>query len=143
MNLPEISLRYQKDKKTQLTNSSTNTQTNTINNNVFVTTPSAEKAPSPALQLSAEEENVNNTQTLTRNLSLEKIKTPENVRNFKDVFTSILISYFKNDMILINNLLEISSKIVFKIDDLKQILATLLETDVTKINVEYEDMFKS
>jgi hypothetical protein len=80
---------------------------------------------------------------MSRDTSLDTVQTPDNVKNFKDLFTRTLIGYFKNDIFLINNLLEISDKIVFKLDDLKQILAALIEVDVSKINIEYEDMFKS
>jgi hypothetical protein len=46
-------------------------------------------------------------------------------------------------MILLNNLLEVSDKIVFKIDDLKILIGLLLEISATKITIEYEDVIKS
>jgi hypothetical protein len=70
-------------------------------------------------------------------------RSPDNIRRFKDQFTAFLIEYFKNDMILLNNLLEVSDKIVLKIDDLKTLIGILLEIEPAGISVEYEDMMKT
>jgi hypothetical protein len=59
---------------------------------------------------------------------------------FKDAFLDILIGYFKNNIILINNLVELSEKIVMKTDDLHTLIAILLEIDKDKVNIEIDEI---
>jgi hypothetical protein len=44
---------------------------------------------------------------------LEK-QDPSVINQFKEVLMNILISYFKNNIVLLNNLVEISEKIIIK-----------------------------
>jgi hypothetical protein len=78
--------------------------------------------------------------------NLHSIKSPamaDNVLRFKDQFTAYLIEYFKSDFILLNNLLEVSDKIVFKMDDLKTLISILLEIEPSAIVIDYEDFLKN
>jgi hypothetical protein len=50
--------------------------------------------------------------------------SPTNIREFKDALTGILISYFKSNIVLINNLVEPSDKIIMKIDDLQLLISS-------------------
>jgi hypothetical protein len=56
------------------------------------------------------------------------IQTPEIIKTFKEYLLLILIEYFKNEMILLNNIIELSKCIVLKDDDLKNLI-TILVTD--------------
>jgi hypothetical protein len=140
MSFPNLSLKYKKEESTNTSNTSTNTNTNsnTINNVINLrdeiitskdfSTPAVESIKSP-------KEN-----------SLEILKSQisgENVKKFKDLFIGFMIEYFKSEIILLNNVLEISSKIVMKAKDLKMLIAVLLEVDESKVNIETEDVIKS
>jgi hypothetical protein len=57
---------------------------------------------------------------------LEK-QDPSVINQFKETFMNILISYFKNNIMLLNNLVEISEKIIMKKEDLKLLISILLE----------------
>jgi hypothetical protein len=142
MTLPDISLTLHTEKKTSLQNTSSNTNTNTINNNIILE-PKAVNITDTVADTTADQ-NPSGAK-INKSVSMDSlaIKSPDNIRRFKDQFTAFLIEYFKNDMILLNNLLEVSDKIVFKIDDLKILIGILLEIDVSKIDIEYEDMIKS
>jgi hypothetical protein len=132
--LPNIVLKLNTEKK--LTNTNTNTNTNTINNTIILDT---EKT---TLTKSTSSENL----AKSSSLAISSVKSPaviDNVSKFKDQFTAYLIEYFKNDMVLLNNVLEVSDKIVFKMDDLKVLISTLLEIETSAIQVEYEDMIKT
>jgi hypothetical protein len=76
---------------------------------------------------------------------IEKSQTPEIIKIFKEYFLVTLIDYFKNDIILLNNLLEISKHIVFKEEDIIKLISILVtDNDVSRIKIDYElpDQFK-
>jgi hypothetical protein len=53
---------------------------------------------------------------------------------------AVLISYFKNNVVLLNNLIEISDKIITKIDDLPLLIALLLSISKSDVQVEVEEI---
>jgi hypothetical protein len=57
---------------------------------------------------------------------IEKSRTPEIIKIFKKYLLLTLIDYFKNDLILLNNLLEISKHIVFKEEDIIKLISILV-----------------
>jgi hypothetical protein len=145
MSFPNLSLKYKKEESTNTSNTSTNTNTNsnTINNVINLTGENKRDEiiipkdfSTPAFEiLKSPKEN-----------SLEVLKSqisPENVKKFKDLFIGFTIEYFKSEIILLNNVLEISSKIVMKAKDLKTLIAVLLEVDESKVNIETEDVIKN
>jgi hypothetical protein len=70
---------------------------------------------------------------------IERQSTPECIKAFKDYLLLTLIHYFKNDIILFNNLIELSKYIVLKLDDLRKLIAILLtDGDINRIMVESE-----
>jgi hypothetical protein len=77
---------------------------------------------------------------------IEKSQTPEIIKIFKEYLLLTLIDYFKNDLILLNNLLEISKHIVFKKEDIIKLISILVtDGDVSRIKIDYElpDHFKA
>jgi hypothetical protein len=142
--VPDISLKFQLEKHKDTTANANNSavQNQTVNffevGKINCTSDAAETFCLPEnLDVPVKKK----TETLTRVPSL--VSTPDNVRKFKDLFTKTLIEYFKNDIILLNNLLEISDKIVFKMEDLVLIIATLLDIETSKITITYEDIITS
>jgi hypothetical protein len=123
--LPSLELKYVKSTDQNMTN--TNTNTNTINNNILINT----------------DKNVKSDQVLTKSASSPaspRIATPNNVKIFKETFMNILIGYFKNNIILLNNLVELSEKIIMKVDDLQLLISILLEIDRSKVMIEVEEL---
>jgi hypothetical protein len=51
-----------------------------------------------------------------------------------------LISYFKNNVVLLNNLNELSDKIITKIDDLRLLIASLLSIQKADVQIEVEEI---
>jgi hypothetical protein len=45
----------------------------------------------------------------------------------------LLVSYFKNNVILSNNLIELSDKIITKMDDLRLLLSLLISVPISDI----------
>jgi hypothetical protein len=77
---------------------------------------------------------------------LKKSQTPEITKIFKEYLLLTLIDYFKNDLILFNNLLEISKHIVFKEEDITKLIFILVtDGDISRIKIDYElpDQFKA
>jgi hypothetical protein len=105
----------------------TNTNTNTINNNILINTDKNMK-PESVLTKSASSPNIS------------RIDTPTNIKVFKETFMNILIGYFKNNIILLNNLVELSEKIIMKVDDLQLLISILLEIDRSKVMIEVEEL---
>jgi hypothetical protein len=65
---------------------------------------------------------------------IEKSQTQEIIKIFKEYILLTLIDYFKNDLILLNNLLEISKNIVFKEEDIIKLISILVtDGDVSRI----------
>jgi hypothetical protein len=70
---------------------------------------------------------------------VEKIRTPENITQFKETFLEILINYFTDEYVLLQNIIEFSKKIVMKEADLKKLIAILVtDGDSSRINIEYD-----
>jgi hypothetical protein len=61
---------------------------------------------------------------------------PSVINQFKEVLMNILISYFKNNIVLLNNLVEISEKIIMKKKDLELLISILIERPREKIQVD-------
>jgi hypothetical protein len=121
--LPNLELKF--SKKNELKNDNINNNTNTINNNIILN-PSIENVGA-IVQSSS-------TANLTRN------DTPDNVKQFKEALILILISYFKNNVILLNNLVELSEKIITKVDDLKLLISLLINTSLSNIFIDVEEV---
>jgi hypothetical protein len=119
MNLPNLELKY-----TKITErNDSNANTNTINNNIII--------------------NETNPVQITKSESCQSIartETPLNVKQFKETLMTILIGYFKNNIILLNNLVELSDKIVAKLSDLSLLISLLLDISIDKVNVQVEEI---
>jgi Ser-tRNA(Ala) deacylase AlaX len=117
--LPSLELKYTKTTEKH----DSNINTNTINNNIIL---SADKIP--AL----------NTSSSTK--SLERSDTPMNIKQFKETLMTILIGYFKNNVILLNNLVELSEKIITKLSDLHLLISLLIDIPQDRITINVEEI---
>jgi hypothetical protein len=130
MSLPSLELKYNRVSEKQTSNSNTNT----ISNNIILGTTS-EKIEEPSV--------TRDFTSTTRYITLEKVSradSPNNIKQFKEGLISILISYFKNNVILLNNLVELSDKIITKIEDLRFLISLLIEESPTAVNIEVEEI---
>jgi hypothetical protein len=93
--IPTLELKYNKE----TTSSSINT--NTINNNIIIIPTSDNITDCP-------------TEIPPENPIVKKSDTPQNISEFKEALIAVLISYFKNNVVLLNNLIELSDKIITK-----------------------------
>jgi hypothetical protein len=66
--------------------------------------------------------------------------SPNNIKEFKEALMAILISYFKNNVILLNNIVELSDKIKTKIDDLQLLISLLLDVPIADVVVQVEEI---
>jgi hypothetical protein len=119
--LPSLEIKYRKEKTENIT--STNTNTNTINNNIFM-----QKDQAPSLTESSSSAKITRTET------------PTNIKLFKEALLEILISYFKSNVVLINNLVELSDNIIMKKDDLLYLISLLLEIDKSAVEILVEEI---
>jgi hypothetical protein len=101
--LPTLELEYNKE------TTSNSTNTNIINNNIIIK-PTAENIMDYPIEIPPE---------ISTNTILKKSDTPEKISEFKEAFIAVPISYFKNNVVLLNNFIELSDKIITKIDDLR------------------------
>jgi hypothetical protein len=157
MTLPSLELKFKSERKNSLT--STNTNTNTINNNIIIPdsrvgiagrTTSVSPIAQPIARTIEQTMNQTVDQPLNQSLSLSRIDTPSNIKLFKDAFMDILIGYFKNNIILLNNLIELSEKIITKVNDLQLLISLLLvdfvgthpngEVDRSNILIDVEEI---
>jgi hypothetical protein len=106
--LPILELKYNKE----TTSSSTNT--NTINN--IIIKPTSDNIMDCPVEIPKEISA--NTNSWAESAIIKKSDTPQNISEFKEALIAVLISYFKNNVVLLNNLIELSDKIITKIDDL-------------------------
>jgi hypothetical protein len=67
-------------------------------------------------------------------------ESPDNITHFKETLMSILISYFKNNVILLNNLVELSDKIITKIEDLRLLISILIEEPMSAVYIDVEEI---
>jgi hypothetical protein len=65
-----------------------------------------------------------------------EIHDPTTLNHFKETFINILISYFKNNIILLNNLVELSDKIIMKKEDLALLISILIERPRESVLIE-------
>jgi hypothetical protein len=124
MSLPSLELKYNKVSEKQITSSNTNT----INNNIVL---------SSNLPITNTE---NSLEPSTTNTTVTRAVSPDSIKQFKEALISILISYFKNNVILLNNLVEFSEKIITKIEDLRLLVSLLIEESPTAVNIEVEEI---
>jgi hypothetical protein len=127
MSLPNLELKYNRvsEKQTSKSNS------NTINNKIILGTTSEESSTT------------RNHTSSDKDTTLEKVSradSPNNIKQFKEALISILISYFKNNVILLNNLVEFSDKIITKIEDLRLLISLLIEESPAAVNIEVEEI---
>jgi hypothetical protein len=121
--IPSLGSKFKKDLKNTLSTFDTNS--NSITTNIYMDKLSESRSLSPGVRKSYEP---------------EKSTTPKNISYFKEVFLDILIKYFKNNVVLINNLVELSDKIIMKKDDLEYLICILLEIDSKNIDIEVEEI---
>jgi hypothetical protein len=117
--LPSLEFKYHKESL----KTTSNTNNNTINNNIVINESRKEK-----------EINVAKSPVLMRS------ESPLNIKLFKGALLEILISYFKNNIVLINNLVELSDDIIMKVDDLTLLISLLLEIDKQNVEVLAEEI---
>jgi hypothetical protein len=67
-------------------------------------------------------------------------ESPNNIKEFKEALTAILISYFKNNIVLLNNIVELSDKIITKIDDLQLLISLLLDIQIEDVLIQVEEI---
>jgi hypothetical protein len=120
--LPTLELKYNKE----TTSSSTNA--NTINNNIIIK-PTIDNIIDCFSEIPPE---------ISTNPIVKKSDT-QNISKFKKALIAILISYFKNNVVLLNNLIELSDKIITKIYNLRLLIALLLSIPKTDV-VEVEEI---
>jgi hypothetical protein len=77
---------------------------------------------------------------ISTNTIVKKSNTPQNISEFKEALIAVLISYFKNNIVLLNNLIELSDKIITKTDNLRLLIALLLSIPKAVVQVEVEEI---
>jgi hypothetical protein len=104
--LPSLSLKINKEFKNE--NKDENENINNINNTIIIN-----------------KDTKDSTTQLKELLPeiIEKSQTQEIIKVFKEYLLLTLIDYFKNDLILLNNLLEISKHIVFNEEDFVKVIS--------------------
>jgi hypothetical protein len=121
--VPTLELKYNKE------TTSSSTDTNTINNNIIIK-PNFDTNITDQIEMISE--------NMSTNTIVKKSDT-QNISEFKEALVAILISYFKNNVVLLNDLIELSDKIITKIDDLR-LLSLLLSVPKADVQVEVEEM---
>jgi hypothetical protein len=132
MSLPNLELKYTKVSERKNSNTNTNDLHSTINNNIIVNQPSSNEAQTG--------QKTTDIPKSSSSVSLSRAATPDNIKQFKEALILILISYFKNNIILLNNLAELSEKIVTKVDDLKLLISLLTEEPISNIYIDVEEL---
>jgi hypothetical protein len=126
MTLPNLQLNL--TKQTEMKNTNTNTSSASVINNI---------------QIGKELDVSKDSQIILKpssSAAVLRTETPDNIKQFKEALILILISYFKNNIILLNNLVELSEKIITKIDDLKLLVSLLINTQPSSIFVDVEEV---
>jgi hypothetical protein len=65
---------------------------------------------------------------------------------FKEYLLKTILDYFKNELILLNNILELSKHIVFREEDLIKLISILVtDCNISRIKIDHEipDAFKT
>jgi hypothetical protein len=123
-------LKINKELKNENKNENNNNNNNSISNTIIINKESTSKT--------SLEDN--------KFVHIKKSKTQEIIKTFKEYLLLTLIEYFKNEMILLNNIIELSKYIILKEDDLKKLIAILVtDSDDSRISLECElpDSFKT
>jgi hypothetical protein len=121
--LPSLELKLKKEINSSLSNTSSNT--NTTNNIINLPNPSELKISDIPEKASSKE-----------SLSI----TPEHIIRFREALLLILIGYFKNNIVLLNNLIELSDNIIMKMEDLIFLISILLQLNSSDFRVDVEDI---
>jgi hypothetical protein len=160
MSLPSLKLSYNSERRNSLTGSNTNTNTNTINNiivsdrtdEVLSQRRNNEVSTVEKTKRSGSSSSFNNIPLVDLKRHLTPIPdsdsatpdrigiTPTNIKRFKEAYLALLISYFKNNIILMNNIVELSENIITKMDDLITLISILLEIDKTTITINVKEI---
>jgi hypothetical protein len=131
MSLPNLELKYTKTTEKHDANTLTSSLSNTNTNNIII---------NPASETSVQIQQSLPKSSSTNQLALTRSDSPLNVKQFKETLMAILISYFKNNIILLNNLVELSDKIITKLSDLTLLISILLDMTQDKIQIDVEEI---
>jgi hypothetical protein len=72
-------------------------------------------------------------------ISIDKSNTAEIIKVFKEYLLKTILNYFKNELILLNNILEVSKHIVFREEDLIKLISILVtDCDISRIKIDHE-----
>jgi hypothetical protein len=66
--------------------------------------------------------------------------TVNNLEVFKDKLLRILISYFGKNMVLLNNVVELSDGIVMSIDDLTTLVAIITDQPKEEVKIDVKEI---
>jgi hypothetical protein len=120
MTFPNLELKHSKTSELK------NENNNTINNNIILS--QATKMMSPVLK------------DLSEIIpDSPRSASPNNIKEFNEALMAILISYFRNNVVLLNNIVEFSDKIITKIDDLQLLISLLLDVPLVDVAVQVEE----
>jgi hypothetical protein len=76
---------------------------------------------------------------LIKPISIEKSNTPEIIKVFKEYLLKTILDYFKNELILLNDILEVFKHIVFREEDLIKLISILItDCDISRIRLNHE-----
>jgi hypothetical protein len=118
--LPNLSLNLNKEFKNENKSENINNISNTIIINkkpVAIVTTSSTNSLDPIMPI-----------------SIEKSNTPEIIKVFKEYLLKTILDYFKNELILLNNILEVSKHIVFREEDLIKLISIFVtDCDISRI----------
>jgi hypothetical protein len=137
MTLPNLQLSLSKTKDIKNTNTQSASNTASVVNNIQIG--STEKVSEPICPIGAQGSFASVLKP-SSSATVLRTETPDNIKKFKETFIVILISYFKNNVVLLNNLIELSEKIITKIDDLKHLLSLLLDVSNDNIDVVVDEL---
>jgi hypothetical protein len=71
---------------------------------------------------------------------------PEIIKVFKEYLLNTILDYFKNELVLLKNILEVSKHILFREEDLIKLIFILVsDCDISRIGIDHEmpDLYKS
>jgi hypothetical protein len=129
--LPNLSLNLNKEFKNEKKSENINNISNTIIIN---------KEPVTTLTTST------NSLDPIKPISIEKSNTPEIIKVFKEYLLKTILDYFKNELILLNYILEVSKHIVFREENLINLISILVtDCEISRIKIDHEmaDVFKT
>jgi hypothetical protein len=77
---------------------------------------------------------------------IEKSNKYEIIKVLKENLLKTILNYFKSELILLNNILEVFMHMVFKVEDLIKLISILLtDCDISRIRIDQElpDVYKT